>query len=277
MFNGNKMGCFESRVDLTYEEAAIVNGENLLLYTELDFSNLYTKLTQSAENGHISKSGFKDFIAHFRLQAKEERIAAFYEKRIKDDKYPLKFLVTLAALLSKGSVSSKSQAIFDTFMVASHKIMGKKGLNEFLDLSFDLVSVDLPKFAPPPDSNNNYKAEDLVKFLDFTQKGREAVKNEVNEALFVNKSTSVMGPAFVKWAETEDNSKFFGSITLRQVLKHKGKHLAHESSKKLKEESKENTETKEVKVKVGEKGASIEVTETHHSHSHHSHHGEKDS
>ena len=273
------MGCFESRVDLTYEEAALANGENLFLYTELDFSDLYAKLTKSAENGHISKSVFKDFVAHFSLQAKEERIAKFYEKRIKDDKYPLKFLVTLSALLSKGSAGSKSQAIFETFMVASHKILGKKGLNEFLDLAFDLVSVDLPKFAPPPDSNN-YKAEDLAKYLDLMQKGRETVKNEVSEALFVNKSTSVMGPAFVKWAETEENYKFFGSISLRKVLKHKGKHLAHESSKKLKEESKENTETKKVEVKVGEKGASIEVSETHHSHSHHSHHShheEKDS
>ena len=266
------MGCCGSRVDLTYEEAAIVNGENLFLYTELSFNDLHKKLTQLAENGHISKSAFKDFAAHFNLQVKEERILNFYEKRIKDDKYPLKFLVTLSVLLSKGSVSSKSQAVFETFMVASHKIMGKKGLNEFLDLAFDLASVDLPKFAPAPDSNNNYKAEDLAKLLEYMQKGREEIKNEVSEVLFANKSTSVMGPAFVKWADSEENFKFFGSISLRQALKHKGKHLDGDSNKKLKEDKKEKTESKEVNVKVGETSASIEVSESHHHHSHHGHH-----
>ena len=260
---------------MSCEEAAIVNGENLLLYTEQSFNDLYKKLIQLDENGLISKTAFKDFADHFHLQVNEDKIQSFYDKRLKDDKYPLKFLVTLSTLLTKGSVNSKSQAVFDTFMVSSHKIMGKKGLNEFLDLAFDLVSVDLTKFVPAPDSNNEYKVEDLDKLLGFMQKGREAAKSEVCEALFGSKSTSVMGPAFVKWAETEDNFKFFGSVTLRQVLKHKGKLLDSEENKKLKQDKRENVEAKE--VKGGDGRISVEVSESHHHHRHHSHHEKENS
>jgi hypothetical protein len=248
------MGCFESRSDLTYEEAAVATGENLLLYTSYNFTDLHAFYIKSAENGYISKQNFKLFIDHFGLQFKEERFVAFYEKRMTDNKYPLKFLVTLTALLSKGSVSSKASAIFETFMVVKAKALSKKGLFEFLDLAFELVSVELPRFVPPPDSNNNYTADELGKSLKYMHAGTESIKNEIFEALFVNKCTSVMGAAFVKWAEDDQNKGYFESIELRKKLKHRGKHLLHEEKKKLKEEA------------PAERGAHKEPEATHSNH-----------
>jgi len=271
------MGCFGSRGDLTAEEAAMVNGEYLLLYTEYKFEKYLTKLTSLAQKGLVSKKNFSAYAAELSLQHQDAAVVKVYEKYLKDDHYELKFLVSLAAILSKGSIKSKCHGILAAFKVETRDLIAKPKFISYLDLIFELSSVDLLKLAPAPDSTNNYTKQDFDSYVSLMQKGREDCKKEIIESLFVNKCPSIDLNQLLAWGKKEENHQWFSSITIRKALKHKARRILHDEKNQAKaketepvhhEPEKKTSVEVEVKVAVPEVEAGVE---THHSHSHHSH------
>lgn len=267
------MGCLESRPDLNYEEAAMVNGEYQLIYTEHHFDKYFHKLTSLAQGEFLTKDNFNAYASELSLQHRDPKASKVYEKFLKDDKYELKPLVVLAAILSRGSLKSKVEGIFQVYKGATSGLFGKPTFKKFFDLVFELCVVELLKLASPPDSSNNYKKDDFDNYVKWMHAGKEECYKEIENVLFVNKKTSVDLEQFLQWAQTDDNEKWFSSITVRKTLKHKGRHILHEHKKKAKESESGHHHESESKVsaevKVG--GFEAEVSVEKH-HSHHEHH-----
>lgn len=270
------MGCLESRPELSYEEAAMVNGEYELIYTEHNFERYFSKLKQLAQNGFVSKQHFHAYAAELSLQHQDAKVIKLYEKFLNDEKYDLKFLVSLAAILSRGSIKSKVEGIFEVYMVASAKVVGKPKFTNFIELIFDLSSVELLKLAQAPNSTNNYKQEDFDSYVSLMQNGKEESKKEIIESLFANKRSSVTLEQLLEWAEKEENHQWFSSITIRKALKHKAKRVLHEQKKQSKPKESEpahHESEKKASVEVNVGGFKAEASVESH-HSHHSHHRE---
>lgn len=263
------MGCTSSRIDASYEEAAMINGDNKLYFEGYEVQKLYNEFKQKAVDGKVPLKAFKRIAKHLPLiYHKNEEVIAFYNSFVHEDHLELRFLATLAVILCRGTIPAKVDVLYETWL--SGDAINQEHFAAMLDLMFDLAVEHLPKLASKPEPSNNYSINDFNSFLDRARLGKGISKETILKAVFekqpVNKS------AIVAWAHIGENNGWLNSRFIRSGLKKAGKRLLHK--KKKAEKSSERGEVgASLEVSVGKGSVEVTVSEEHHHH-HRSHDGE---
>ncbi|OMJ88006.1 hypothetical protein SteCoe_10162 [Stentor coeruleus] len=253
------MGCATSRINASCEEAAIINGENLLLFYSRDIESTYKLLKDNSKEGTVSKKGMKAIKKEIGTVSEEyqQKVNKFYDELAQGEEgIKLTRYAALATLLCKGSGSKKANALFDANDAEGLGKLSKSQISEMIDEIFELASVKLPELASPSDSSNPYTKESMQSYREKIELGRPKdketlLKNVVGELDEVDKAT------FVAWFDADSNRDWLGSSSLREQLKKTGKKV-RKAAKKAKAES----EAKEPKEEKEEK----EHHEEHHHH-----------
>lgn len=251
------MGCSSSRINVTCEEAAIINGENLLLYFNHNIEDISKLIQTNSKEGKISKSEWKIIEKELGAVSKEEdqaKVNAFYKEIKTEKKLKVSTLTTLAVLLCKGSGAHKATALFDAYDTKKLGQLPKSEVGAMIDELIEFASVKLPVLASPSDSDNTYDEKGMQAYKDKMKNGkakdREALLNAVSaDQEMVQKSV------FVAWFSKDDNREWLGSTSLRTHLKKTGKHegkgekvkTVEEHAEKKKENAEETGEKKHKK------------------------------
>lgn len=265
------MGCTTSRIDASYEEAAMINGDNKLYFEGYEVQKLYNEFKQKAVDGKVPLKAFKRIAKHLPLiYAKNEEVIAFYNSFLHEDHLPLNFLATLAVILGRSTIAAKVDVLYETWLHG--ETVSQEQFAAMLDFMFDLAVEHLPKLASKPDASNNYSPNDLKSYLDRARLGRDVSKETILKAIFEKQPVSKT--TILAWAQSGENNGWLNSRFIRAGLKKAGKRLLHK--KKKAEKSSEKGETgASLEVSVGKAGVEVTVSEEHHHH-HHSHDGEGD-
>ncbi|OMJ89112.1 hypothetical protein SteCoe_8838 [Stentor coeruleus] len=240
------MGCATSRLNVPCEEAAIINGENLLLFYSRGIESIYKLLKDNSKGGKVGKKGMKAVKKELGTLAEEYqgKVEGFYNGLKDGDGIKLTTFTALAALLCKGSGSEKANALFDANDNDNQGKLSKSQITQMIDEIFDLATVKLPELASPSDSSNEYTKESMQGYKEKIEKGKPKdketlLKNVVGDLEEVDKAT------FVAWFDNNDNRIWLGSTSLRLQLKKTGKKKSSGAKKpkaedEVKEDPKEN-------------------------------------
>ena len=263
------MGCTSSRIDASYEEAAMINGDNKLYFEGYEVQKLYNEFKEKAVDGKVPLKAFKRIAKHLPLiYHKNEEVIAFYNSFLHEDHFELRLLATLAVILCRGSIPTKVDVLYETWL--SGNAVSQEHFAAMLDLMFELAVEHLPKLASKPDASNSYSQSDLDSFLDRARLGKGISKEAILKAVF--EKQPVNKAAIVAWAHGGENNGWLNSRYIRAGLKKAGKRLLHK--KKKAEKSLEKGEAgASLEVSVGKGSVEVAVTDEHHHH-HHSHDGE---
>jgi hypothetical protein len=271
------MGCSSSRIDASYEEAAMINGENKLYYEGYDVQRLYSEFKKISVDGKVPLKAFKKLSKELPLLYEDkEDIIAFYQQFVHDKHFELKTLATLAVILARGTTSAKVNVLSENWFSGEH--VSHEHFDQMLEFMFDLAAVALPKLAPKPDTENNYNVADFDNFLVRAKAGREVSKEAILKAIF--EKEPVTKATILAWAQTGENHGWLASRFIRLNLKKAGKRLLHKKRKAEKAEKAEEKPSSEatLEISAGKGGVEVTVTEEHHKrhHDHHEHHENPD-
>lgn len=214
------MGCTSSRSDISYEEAALINGDSRLYYFNHDISTLYKEFKNESKGRKISLSTFESLAKSIPLVYEgEEDIISFYQNLSKRSKLQLKHLVALAAILSKGTIPSKIDSLIQTW--GSNDSISRTQFSELLDFIFELSVDRLTLLKSKPTAENNYTDESMENFLERAKEGKERSKEKILNEIFFEET--VKKTVVTIWALNENNQNWFNSRYIRSNLKKAGK------------------------------------------------------
>ncbi|OMJ75814.1 hypothetical protein SteCoe_24952 [Stentor coeruleus] len=242
------MGCTSSRINVTYEEAAIINGENLLLYYNHNINDIFKLFQTNSKEGNVSKKHWKEIqkeLGNISDESQQAKVNEFY-KGIKTEKeLKLSVLTTIAVLLCKGSGADKASVFFDAHDAKKLGQLPKSDVGAMIDELIEFASVKLPTLASPSDSVNTYTEEGMQVYKDRMKCGRNKDRDALLNAVSVDQEM-VEKSVFVAWFSKEDNGEWLRSTGLRTHLKKTGKRGTKDvKSKPVEEEAekpKENAE-----------------------------------
>lgn len=241
------MGCATSRLNVSCQEAAIINGENLLLFYSRGIESTFKLLKDNSKKGKVSKKGMAAVEKELGTVAEEfqPKVKAFYDGLIHEKGIKLSTFIALAVLLCKGTGSEKANALFEANAADGQGKLSKAQISSMIDEIFELASVKLPELASPSDSSNQYTKESMQAYKERIELGRPKdketlLKNVLGDLEEVEKA------AFVSWFDRDNNRDWLGSTSLREQLKKTGKREL-KAAKKAKAESEVKEPHKEEK------------------------------
>jgi hypothetical protein len=220
------MGCSSSRVDKPCHEAALIAGENSLMYSLHEISTLFPLIKAISKDGRIRKGDFKTFLKNNKL-AGDEKSFEFYKRITVDKGFELTMVATLAAILCKGSNEQKISALIEAWTAQD---LNKERASEIFDCIFDLAVEFLPILVAPPTIENNYTPDELNHFLQRAKSGRERAKFDILKEIF--SSDTVNKKDLIDWFNKNTNSTWLVSHTVRENLKEIGKKARKEKKHK---------------------------------------------
>ena len=275
------MGCSSSRVDKPCHEAALMAGDNSLLYASHEISVLFPALKAISKESLISKSDFRSFLKSSKL-GNDEKIQKFYKSLQREKEFHLSTIATLATILCKGSVEDKVSVLFETW--ASNNLLDREKAFEILDCIFDLAVEYLPVLVAAPTTNCNYTPDELNHFLQRAKAGREKAKLDITNEMFLRDSVSAKEVS--GWFNKNNNNTWLVSFGVRENLKDMGKKARREKKHKSTQDDNEaGNKSTQMGVKASQSldvhvesheintAPISEVIEQHHQyHHHHEHH-----
>ena len=172
------MGCQDSRIDLTAEEAAIMNAESLLEYSSLsalDVDKIHRKYSYEGtifeDQWHEIRKILK-LKKNIRLYTSQEITDFTGHFQILPGQYSLKKLLVLGILLSTGSIEEKSKLLFEVEDEESKKILNKKKIKELVNMIIE-IPIEITSNIEFTDPVNNVTRNDIKKYIQKLKRGKE--------------------------------------------------------------------------------------------------------
>ncbi|OMJ77520.1 hypothetical protein SteCoe_22881 [Stentor coeruleus] len=242
------MGCSSSRINVSCVEAAIINGENLLLYYSRDIEDISKLIQTNSKEGKVSKKNWgviEKELGTVSEESQQAKVKAFYNGIKIEKGFKLSTLITLAVLLCKGSSANKAAALFDAHDSKKLGQLSKPDVEAMIDELIEFASVKLPTLASPSDTSNSYTEEEMKTYIEKINQGKAKDREELINGVSASQEM-VQKSVFVAWFDK--NHKWLGSTDLRTHLKKTAKH--EKGDKAGKAEKAENPEKAEKAEKV---------------------------
>lgn len=202
------MGCYFFRSDITAEEAAVMNFEMCLGYSELSVIYIDRVQRKYSYKGKISKAQWNDICNILRLAPSSSNsshhILNYYEG-FKDsiDNFSLKKLLILGVMLGNGKPLEKGKLLFEAMDESCCGNLSSEQVRNLFEIMI-MIACEMNPRVMLKDEYNDVAIEDLEKYIAKLSRGKEnAIHKVVNE--------------ITKGCEIVSSREFLGRLSLREM------------------------------------------------------------
>ncbi|OMJ72026.1 hypothetical protein SteCoe_29639 [Stentor coeruleus] len=216
------MGCYTSRIDITAEEAAVMNFEMILGYSKLSAIYLDRVHRKYSYKGSISETQWKDICKTLSLAPSysdsSQHIFNYYEN-YKDSaiSFSLKKLLILGVLLGEGNSLEKGKLLFEIMDESGSEKLSSEQIQDLITLMVK-ISCEMNPRIFLKDDYNDVTFKDLEKYIAKLSKGKENIINKVMKKITKGCET-VNIEDFLRRLSYGEIQNFFSAHGIRTYVK----------------------------------------------------------
>lgn len=216
-----KMGCSDSKEDLTPEEIAIINGELRLLYQQYTVTDVDLVYRKYSKGGQVNLNQWKDISNKLKIAIYTSPVApeiqALFDSLKTDNLYSLQDLLVLSIYLSIGTSQDKARLLFEAYDDSDDKLLSKSDLQK---LSGFIIEIAVEKTHPLVRSNdlNEITPEDLTKFIQKLRPVKNKGKQELLK-VFMGGDISQQSVSMDKFVENLTTPSTVQLLTFQGIRK----------------------------------------------------------
>lgn len=182
------MGCYFPRIGITAEEAAVINFETNLRYSDLSVIYLDKVHRKYSYKGNISESQWKDICNILKLSLSyldcSQHILNYYENyKGSTYNFSLKKLLILGVLLGDGKPLEKGRLLFEAMDDSGCEILNSGQVQDLVEIMVKIACEMNPRILMK-DEFNDVTFEDLEKYMAKLSRGiKDAIHKAVEEIM----------------------------------------------------------------------------------------------